>query len=101
MDVKRYLRGPVVWIILAVSAVILLSRVLDAANGYKKVDTATVIEAIEHNQVEKATLVGGDDLRIRGTLKPAEKSEKSHASYTGRKGKDLAALMQQKSHDGS
>src|SRR5580698_2980374 len=101
MDVKRYLRGPVVWIILAVSAVILLSRVLDAANGYKKVDTATVIEAIEHNQVEKATLVGGEDMRIRVTLKPAEKSEKIQASYIDGQGKDLAALLQQKSADGS
>ena len=46
MDVKRYLRGPVVWIIVAVLAVILLSRIFDAANGYKKVDTATAIEPL-------------------------------------------------------
>src|SRR6201995_4683954 len=97
MDVKRYLRGPVVWIILAVVAVILLSRVLDAANGYKKVDTATAIDAIEHNQVEKATLVGGDDMKIRLTLKAGAKNEKIQASYIQGQGKDLAQLLQTKS----
>ncbi|HEX3830065.1 MAG TPA: ATP-dependent zinc metalloprotease FtsH [Sporichthyaceae bacterium] len=101
MDVKRYLRGPVVWIILAVVAVILLSRVLDAANGYKKVDTATVVEAIEHNQVDKATLVGGEDMKIRVTLKTGAKSEKIQASYIEGQGKDLANMLQQKSDDNS
>jgi len=101
MDLKRYLRGPVVWIIMAVLAVILLSRVLDAANGYKKVDTATVIDAIQNNKVEKATLVGGEDMRIRVTLKQPAKNEKIQASYIDGQGKDLAALLQQKSSDGS
>ena len=101
MDVKRYLRGPVVWIILAVVAVVLLSRVLDAANGYKKVDTATVVNSIEHNQVQKATLVGGEDMKIRVTLKPGAKNEKIQASYIEGQGKDLATLLQTKSDDGS
>jgi cell division protease FtsH len=101
MDVKRYLRGPVIWIVLAVVAVILLSRVLDAANGYKKVDTATVVNSIEHNQVQKATLVGGEDMKIRVTLKPGSKNEKIQASYIEGQGKDLANLLQTKSDDGS
>ncbi len=101
MDVKRYLRGPVIWIVLAVVAVILLSRVLDAANGYKKVDTATVVNSIEHNQVQKATLVGGEDMKVRVTLKPGSKNEKIQASYIEGQGKDLANLLQTKSDDGS
>jgi len=103
MDVKRYLRGPVVWIILAVVAVILLSRVFDAANGYKKVDTATVIDYIDQNKVKSATLVGGQEMRIRVTLKPgvAKSNEKIQASYIEGQGDDLAALLQQKSADGS
>jgi cell division protease FtsH len=103
MDVKRYLRGPVVWIILAVVAVILLSRVFDAANGYKKVDTATVISDIDQNKVKSATLVGGQEMKIRVVLKPAPgvKNDKIQASFIEGQGDDLAALLQQKSADGS
>ncbi len=103
MDFKRYLRGPVMWILVAVVAVILLSRVFDAASGYKKVDTATVISAIENNQVEKASLVGGSQQKIRVTLteKAQGKTQKLQASYIQGQGDDLAALLQKKSADGS
>ena len=100
MDFKRYLRGPVVWIIVAVLAVILLSRVFDAANGYKKVETATAIEAISSDQVKKAKLVGGSSPRIELELKGDVKNKKIQASYLERQGAELATLLQEKSAAG-
>ncbi|MGQ0468051.1 MAG: ATP-dependent zinc metalloprotease FtsH [Sporichthyaceae bacterium] len=104
MDFKRYLRGPVMWILVAVIAVILLSRVFDAANGYEKVDTATVISAIEENKVQKASLVGGSQQKIRVTLiekAAGGKTQKLQASFIQGQGDDLAALLQRKSVEGA
>ena len=56
MDVKRYFRGPVMWIVLAVLAVVVLMQVVGSAGGYKTVDTGQVIQAINKNQVEQAKL---------------------------------------------
>ncbi|HVE26430.1 MAG TPA: AAA family ATPase, partial [Sporichthya sp.] len=100
MDVKRYLRGPVVWIIVAVLAVILVSRVFDAANGYKKVDTATAIDAINKDQVKKAELFGGSSPRIQLELKAPAKNDKIQASYLSDQGEALANLLQEKSAAG-
>jgi cell division protease FtsH len=102
MDVKKYFRGPVVWIIVAVLAVILVSRVFDAANGYKKVDTATVIDAINKDQVKSATLVGGGERRVQVTLLPsvAKENNKIQASFIEGQGVQLAQLLQEKSDAG-
>ncbi|GAA0621728.1 ATP-dependent zinc metalloprotease FtsH [Sporichthya brevicatena] len=101
MDVKRYLRGPVVWIIVAVLAVILVSRVFDAANGYKKVDTATVVDAINKDQVQKAELIGGASPRIQLELKGDVKNDKIQASYLERQGAELGKLLQDKKASGA
>ena len=52
MDVKRYFRGPVMWIVLAVLAVVVLMQVVGSSGGYKTVDTGQVVQAINDNQVE-------------------------------------------------
>lgn len=46
MDVKRYFRAPIMWIVLAVLAVIVLMQVVSDSNGYKTVDTGQVVAAI-------------------------------------------------------
>jgi cell division protease FtsH len=98
MDVKRYLRGPAVWIILAVLAVVFVTRMFDAAGGYKKVDTATAIAAIEDGKVKSATLVGGSEQRIQLTLK--EGNRKIQASYIEGQGLELANLLHEKEKAG-
>ncbi len=100
VDVKRYLRGPVVWILVAVLAVILISRVFDAANGFKKVDTATAIEAINSDQVKKAELRGGSSPRIQLELKGDVKNKKIQAAYLERQGAQIGDLLQAKSAEG-
>ena len=65
MDVKRYFRGPVMWIVLAVLAVVVLMQVVGSSGGYKTVDTGEVVQAIDKNQVDQVKLTTGDEQIIK------------------------------------
>lgn len=99
MDVKRYFRGPVMWIVLAVLAVVVLMQVVGSSGGYKTVDTGQVVQAINENKVESAKLTTGDESTIKVQLKDGEKvegSSKIQASYIGDQGVDIANTLQGK-----
>ncbi|GHI05926.1 ATP-dependent zinc metalloprotease FtsH [Streptomyces cellostaticus] len=102
MDVKRYFRGPVMWIVLAVLAVVVLMQVVGSSGGYKTVDTGQVVAAINANRVESAKLTTGDEQTIKVTLKDGQKvegSSKIQASYIGDQGVTIAATLQTKYQD--
>ncbi|WP_241780750.1 AAA family ATPase, partial [Streptomyces wadayamensis] len=97
MDVKRYFRGPVMWIVLAVLAVVVLMQVVGSSGGHKTVDTGQVVQAINDKQVQSASLTTGDDQMIKVDLKDGQKidgSTKIQASYIGDMGFDLARKLQ-------
>ncbi|MGW0824340.1 ATP-dependent zinc metalloprotease FtsH [Streptomyces sp. NPDC002845] len=99
MDVKRYFRGPVMWIVLAVLAVVVLMQVVGSSGGYKTVDTGQVVQAINDNRVKSAKLTTGDEQTIKVELKDGEKiedSSKIQASYIGDQGVALATTLQDK-----
>ncbi|MEU0128274.1 MULTISPECIES: ATP-dependent zinc metalloprotease FtsH [unclassified Streptomyces] len=105
MDVKRYFRGPVMWIVLAVLAVVVLMQVVGSSGGYKTVDTGKVIQAISKNQVEQAKLTTGDEQILKIELKDKEKlkgesGSKFQASYIGNQGVELADTLQKKFESG-
>ncbi|WP_049567149.1 ATP-dependent zinc metalloprotease FtsH [Streptomyces sp. SBT349] len=103
MDVKRYFRGPVMWIVLAVLAVILLMQVFSSSEGFKKVDTGEVVQAISQNQVRSAELTTGDEQTVRIELKNGQEiegSDKVQANYIDGQGEDLARDLQSKFQDG-
>ncbi|MBQ0827306.1 ATP-dependent zinc metalloprotease FtsH [Streptomyces tagetis] len=102
MDVKRYFRGPVMWIVLAVLAVVVLMQVVGSSGGYKTVDTGQVVQAINDNKVESAKLTTGDEQTIKIQLKAGEKlkgSSKVQASYIGDQGVTIASTLQAKYQD--
>jgi cell division protease FtsH len=102
MDVKRYFRGPVMWIVLAVLAVVVLMQVVGSSGGYKTVDTGQVVQAINDNKVEQAKLTTGDEQTIKVELKNGEKvegSSKIQASYIGDQGVTIANTLQTKYQD--
>lgn len=102
MDVKRYFRGPVMWIVLAVLAVVVLMQVVGSGGGYKTVDTGQVLAAISDNKVESAKLTTGDEQTIKATLKDGVKvegSSKIQASYIGDQGVGIAQTLQTKYQD--
>ncbi|CAM5710906.1 ATP-dependent zinc metalloprotease FtsH [Streptomyces californicus] len=105
MDVKRYFRGPVMWIVLAVLAVVVLMQVVGSSGGYKTVDTAKVVQAISKNQVEQAKLTTGDEQILKVELKKGQKLDgedgsKFQASYIGNQGVELADTLQKKFESG-
>ncbi|MEU8890291.1 ATP-dependent zinc metalloprotease FtsH [Streptomyces sp. NPDC048442] len=103
MDVKRYFRGPVMWIVLAVLAVVVLMQVVGSSGGYKTVDTGKVIQAIDKDQVDQVKLTIGDEqiikVQLKGDLK-VDESSKIQASYIGDQGSKLAAKLDQKYESG-
>ncbi|MDX6352666.1 MAG: cell division protease FtsH [Streptomyces sp.] len=105
MDVKRYFRGPVMWIVLAVLAVVVLMQVVGSTGGYKTVDTGQAIEAINSNQAKSAELTTGDENTIKVELKSGAKvggkdlGTKIKASYIGTQGVDVAKILQSKVDD--
>ncbi|MFE1173435.1 ATP-dependent zinc metalloprotease FtsH [Streptomyces sp. NPDC058773] len=103
MDVKRYFRGPVMWIVLAVLAVVVLMQVVGSSGGYKTVDTGQVVKAIADNKVKSAELTTGDENKIKIELSGSNKvegSNKIQASYIGDQGVDLAKNLQAKYQTG-
>src|SRR5689334_10636362 len=97
MDVKRYFRGPVMWIVLAVLAVVVLMQVVGSGGGYKTVDTGVVLNAIDTNKVDNAQLTTGDDNSIKVQLRDGVKiegSNKIRASYIGDQGAAIATDLQ-------
>ncbi len=106
MDVKRYFRGPVMWIMLAVLAVVVLMQVVGSSGGYKTVDTGQVISAIDQGQAQSAKITTGDDQTISIQLKPGTKvdgkdlGDKLKASYIGnQQGTEIAAKLQTQLND--
>ncbi|MFD4940979.1 ATP-dependent zinc metalloprotease FtsH [Streptomyces sp. NPDC058239] len=105
MDVKRYFRGPVMWIVLAVLAVVVLMQVVGSSGGYKSVDTGKVIQAISKDQVAQAKLTTGDEQIIKIELNKGQKlsgesGSKFQANYIGNQGVQLADTLQQKFESG-
>ncbi|MFI9275043.1 ATP-dependent zinc metalloprotease FtsH [Kitasatospora sp. NPDC052896] len=115
MDVKRYFRAPIAWILLAVVAVIVLMQVVSDSNGYKTVDTGQVVAAIDAGQVKQAQLTTGDSNTVKIELKPGEsltsagsggkspsgsKFEASYLSDQGQ-GQTIAAKLQTQVENGT
>ncbi|MDH6126291.1 ATP-dependent zinc metalloprotease FtsH [Kitasatospora sp. GP82] len=105
MDVKRYFRAPIMWIVLAVLAVVVLMQVVSDSNGYKTVDTGQVVAAIDAKQVKSAQITTGDSNTIKIQLKDGEKlpsagtgkvpsGSKFQASYVGDQGVAVANTLQ-------
>ena len=65
--VKRFLRSPWVWIVVAVVGVLLALQYLAPSGGYDEVDTGTMNGYINAGQVKEITLVDGDQ-QIKATL---------------------------------
>ena len=92
MDIRRIIRGPVVWIVLAILLVVLASSLLTNVGGPKDVDTSQVVTAIQNGNVTKATLVGGSDQRIEIT---ETNGDKLRAQYIEGQGVELQNMLQE------
>ncbi len=71
--VKRILRGPWLWIGLAVLGVILALQFLVPNGGYTQIQTSEMTAHIANGDVKSITFVGGGDQQMRAELKDGKK----------------------------
>jgi cell division protease FtsH len=82
IDVRRYFRGPFVWVAVAVLVVLVGAQLLTASGGYKKVDTSEVVADVNAGQVASAINIGSDQI-IQLTLKNGDKVQSQYVKQNG------------------
>ncbi|WP_084596612.1 ATP-dependent zinc metalloprotease FtsH [Nocardioides aequoreus] len=66
--VKKYVRSPWLWIVVATVGVLLALNYLVPNGGYEEVRTSTMVRYIQDGDVDRITFVDGGDQRIEATL---------------------------------
>ena len=69
--VRKLMRGPLFWIVLALILVVALGRISGSGAAYTAVDTSTVLAEISQNKVESALVIDKDQ-KIQIILKSGE-----------------------------
>ncbi len=69
MDFKRLLRGPFVWIALAVVLIAVVISLFSKTSGYETKDTGEIIKQVQARNVASATVVGGTNQVVQLQLK--------------------------------
>ncbi len=92
MDFKRLTRGPLIWVLAALIVVFIGARIF-APGQFQSVDTSVVVQLIQSNQVEHATMINGDQ-RIELKLKtPYQGHSDVMAHYVDARGGELVNLL--------
>ncbi|HET7530556.1 MAG TPA: ATP-dependent zinc metalloprotease FtsH [Mycobacteriales bacterium] len=87
MNLRRTIRGPITWLIVAVVLVLALLTITSSSGGYKSVSLSTIEQAITNQQVASATLQDKEQ-QIQVTLKKGadvpgtDGATKLQSSYT-------------------
>jgi cell division protease FtsH len=79
----KILRGPLLWIVVAIMAVTIFGQITGAGNRYTQIDTSRALAAISQSEVESAVLIDRSQ-KIRLILKPGvliKGDSKVEASY--------------------
>ncbi len=92
MDFKRIIRGPIFWVAIAVTFVLIGSSLLSGLGTPDQVDTSAAVSDINANKVDTATLTDRDQL-LELTLKDGSKVR---TSYIAGQGVNLQELLQSK-----
>ena len=92
MDLKRYFRGPLLWILAFGALVLLVMYGIHPGGSYEKADTSRVVQAIQNNEVTSAQIIDKDQ-RIEVKLKNGKQLQ---ASWVTGQGLDLTRQLQAK-----
>ncbi len=96
MKNNKFLRGPLVWILLVGAIILIGSNLISGSSGPEKVSTSEAVAAINDNRVSQATLVDREQ-RIKLTLRDGTLIE---SDYIDGQGVVLQELLQAKSDGG-
>ena len=92
MNAKRFLRGPLFWILLAVLLVLVGSSLVSGIGGPERIDTSQAVADIQANSVESAVITDGDQV-LELTLKDGTVVT---SQYVTGQGVELQRLLQEK-----
>ncbi|MEJ7689908.1 MAG: ATP-dependent zinc metalloprotease FtsH [Nocardioidaceae bacterium] len=87
---KRWLRGPWLWVIVFAIVVIVVLDVVSSRGGPEEVKTSEMIETLQSGNVDSVLFIDGDQ-RIEATL---DNGDKVTAQWLGDQGIDLVNLVQ-------
>ncbi|WP_131735898.1 ATP-dependent zinc metalloprotease FtsH [Actinomadura roseirufa] len=96
MDVKRYFRGPLLWILLFGLLVALVMWGVNPGHSYEKTDTSKVVQEIDQGRVKSAKIIDKDQ-RIEVTL---TNNKHQQASWVDGQGVQLQNLLQNQANHG-
>ena len=97
MDVKRFLRGPIFWILIATLLLLIGSSLVSDVTGPRQVDTSEVVSAIDKGEIKDALLVDVDQ-RIEVEYNDGSKK---FAEYIDGQGVDLQRQLQTRVDEGT
>jgi cell division protease FtsH len=93
--IRKLMRGPLFWIVLALILVVALGRISGSGTAYTTVDTSTVLAEISKNKVESAVVIDKDQ-KIQIILKSGESvNGVTHlvASYVANEEQQITELL--------
>ncbi len=93
--VRRWLRAPLFWIIIAIIVISIFGRISNSGAKYLKVDTSTALAEISANKVDSALLIDKDQ-KIQVTLKSGvfyKGSQRLEASYVSNQEPLIVGLL--------
>ena len=96
VNVKRWLRGPIFWIAMAVILVLVGSSLISDIGAPKEIDTGEAVTQISSGNVDTATLIDRDQV-LELTLKNGDEV-RSH--YISGQGVELQNLLQERTDAG-
>ncbi len=71
--VKKILRSPITWIVVAVVGVLLALQYLVPNGGYKEINTSTMVKKIDDGSVKQVIFKDGGNQQILATLDNGDK----------------------------
>ena len=94
---KRIVRSPWLWIVLAALGVIIALQYLVPNGGYTEIETSKMVNEISSGEVKEITFVDGGDQQIRATL---DDGKKVMATWVSGQQRSLVKQVQQQVQDG-
>jgi len=93
MNVKRWFRGPWLWVVLFAIVILVVVDMVSKSDGSEQIDTSTMISDIQEGKVKDVTLVEGDQ-RIEATLDDGS-DQKVTSNYVAPQGDSVVKALEQ------
>jgi cell division protease FtsH len=96
MELKRYFRGPLLLVLLAVLVIAITLGWANSGSSYQSVSTSQIVKQIEDNQV-KSAIITDKNQTIQVTLKTGQQEQ---ADYVAGQQNVLYTALQKSNDDG-